>query len=395
MEIIRRKAGDVLEIKLNGRLDATWSDLVSGALAESMRAGEHRLALDMEQVSYLSSAGIRVLMQAYKQLRAIDGRLCIVRPSIPVRSTLELSGLGMLFADRSPDPRSAPEPSAAAEPAPQPQAAAPAPVAAELIGGRAAGLAELGAQEGYILRVDQAALAVGLGALGEARDGEARFGELLAAGGAACVLPAEASAESDYLVRQGDFIPSARLFRGIAARGRLSAQFWFGEEGGSPISAVARAALGGSAAAAFAVIAETAWLVGAALKSAAAPEGDPFSFPAIKDTLSFAGEPVHGGAVSLIVGFVAARADALPDLVRPLVPQGDLFGHLHAAVFPYAPLRKGEAELEAAVRALFETRAPAAVLHLINDWRDCVGSGESRLVRGACWHAPLAVNGLG
>ena len=53
-------------------------------------------------------------------------------------------------------------------------------------------------------------------------------------------------------------------------------------------------------------------------------------------------------------------------------------------------MRKGRVELNEAVQPLFETENILGLLHLVNDWRDASGAGESRFLRGACWCAPLA-----
>src|SRR5205085_7620067 len=93
--------GDVLVLRLVGRLDANWCGHVQEALATAVKEGEHRLHLDMGGVNYLSSAGIRVLITFYKQLRAISGEFGVVNPSAVVRSVLDLSGLGLLIASGS------------------------------------------------------------------------------------------------------------------------------------------------------------------------------------------------------------------------------------------------------------------------------------------------------
>src|SRR5204862_7791500 len=94
----RQKSGDLLVMRLSGRLDANWGQHVQDALAAAVREGEHRVHLDMAGVAYLSSAGIRVLLSFYKQLRAISGLFGVVNPSAVVRSVLDLSGLGVLIA---------------------------------------------------------------------------------------------------------------------------------------------------------------------------------------------------------------------------------------------------------------------------------------------------------
>src|SRR6476660_3787275 len=97
MEISRQTSGDLIILHLAGRLDANWCNHVEAALSAAVREGEHRLHLDMSAVNYISSAGIRVLLACYKQLRAINGLFGVIRPSEAVRSVLELSGLQMLI----------------------------------------------------------------------------------------------------------------------------------------------------------------------------------------------------------------------------------------------------------------------------------------------------------
>ena len=97
MEISRQSSGDFVVLCLNGRLDANWCNHVETALSNAVRGGEHRLHVDMSSVSYISSAGLRVLLTCFKQLRAINGRFGVIRPSEAVRSVLELSGLQMLI----------------------------------------------------------------------------------------------------------------------------------------------------------------------------------------------------------------------------------------------------------------------------------------------------------
>jgi hypothetical protein len=73
------------------------------------------------------------------------------------------------------------------------------------------------------------------------------------------------------------------------------------------------------------------------------------------------------------------------------LPSGELHGHFHAAAFPYRPLRKGKVNFNEAIQPLFESESVLGLLHLLNDWREVNGAGESRFLRGACWCAPLAV----
>ncbi|MFM7142909.1 MAG: anti-sigma factor antagonist, partial [Alphaproteobacteria bacterium] len=73
----------------------------------------------------------------------------------------------------------------------------------------------------------------------------------------------------------------------------------------------------------------------------------------------------------------------------PLSDDESLSGHVHAAVFPYRPLRKGRLALDAAIAAVFEDQSVRGLLHLLVDAREGVGAGQSAFTRGIFWAAPL------
>ena len=60
MEIVKKQVQDILELHLEGRLDAYWADHLSASIEDSIRQGFHQLQLNLANVDYLSSAGIRV-----------------------------------------------------------------------------------------------------------------------------------------------------------------------------------------------------------------------------------------------------------------------------------------------------------------------------------------------
>src|SRR5262249_58714904 len=93
VEVTRILTGGVLRLTIDGRIDGYWADHLDAALGEAVGEGHHRIALDCEKVSFLSSAGIGVLFKHYKQLAAIKGRFKIVRASSAVTSTLKISRL--------------------------------------------------------------------------------------------------------------------------------------------------------------------------------------------------------------------------------------------------------------------------------------------------------------
>src|SRR6185503_9927030 len=97
MEITKAQRGELLELRLQGRLDASWADHLGKAIDDAIRAGSHQIELNFSQVDYLSSAGLRVLVKFYKELKAVQGSLTIIEPSVGALAILKMAGFaGMM-----------------------------------------------------------------------------------------------------------------------------------------------------------------------------------------------------------------------------------------------------------------------------------------------------------
>ncbi|MGH9423972.1 MAG: STAS domain-containing protein, partial [Thermoanaerobaculia bacterium] len=97
MEIVKERVGDVLCVRVSGRLDNHWSEPFEDAIEEMIREGAHHLRLDLTEVNYLSSAGVGVLMQAYRDTTELHGSFLISAASERVRSVLRLVDLESLL----------------------------------------------------------------------------------------------------------------------------------------------------------------------------------------------------------------------------------------------------------------------------------------------------------
>ncbi|MBN8246575.1 MAG: STAS domain-containing protein [Verrucomicrobia bacterium] len=402
MDITREPSGDLVILRLRGRLDATWCPPVEAALAAAVRAGDHRLMLDMSEVTYVSSAGLRVLLACHRQLRGIQGLMGVIHPSEAVRTVLELTGLKMLIAGEPTGAAPAQDTGSERTSASATWHTFPLPGGGVRLTavGDATRLRQGAAGEmGPAIKLGADSAAIGIGALGDSpADALTRCGEFLAAAGVAAFQPGDASSRPDFVLGEGALVPEGRLLLGLVARGSWSALIRFearAESGTVGLTEFASTLLqqSGSAAAVFVAVAETAGLVGATLRRSPAPPAqageERLAFPGIRDWLSFTGERVFRDATTLLVGVVAQPGGPFDDLLRPL---GDVAGpraHIHAAVFPYRPLRQGRIEIQPTVTGLFEGPPVQAILHLLSDPRGLSGAGESQCVRGAVWLAPV------
>jgi anti-anti-sigma factor len=96
LEIGSETHGDFRVLRLSGRLDTETSADFELAAHDLTQAGERRFVVDLGGISYVSSAGLRVLLALAKQLGSSGTlRLCSLAPS--VRQVFDLSGFSRLF----------------------------------------------------------------------------------------------------------------------------------------------------------------------------------------------------------------------------------------------------------------------------------------------------------
>ena len=409
MEITSAQVGEVLEMRVSGRLDAYWADHLTRTLEDAVHGGAHRIRINMAEVVYMSSVGIRVLLKFYKQLQRINGSLAVSQPSEAVKTVLDLAGLQMLFATVRTGSGITETPRLQRDSRRLNSAAAVFDVfdvtPDASLTCRVVGQPELlqrgafTAEQCRRVTFSADAMGVGLGAFGgDFADCRSRFGEFLAAAGAAAYLPTDGTNVPDYLVAAAAFVPQLSVLYALVCKGAFAQLARFEvlpEKGTIPLSELASTALDLATADAVGIvlIAESAGLMGATLRGSPAVAGTavaPLAFPAIRDWISFTPERAYARGVALVVGVAARRAEAtLAPLLRPLGAAPAPAGHFHAAAFSYRPLQKGYVELGPAVSTLFDGEKLQGVLHLLNDDRRITGAGESEFVRGACWVSPI------
>jgi anti-sigma B factor antagonist len=72
MNVNIRDAGGVHVVELSGELDANTSPAAQQKILPLAAAGS-RILLDMSGVSFMSSAGLRLLLSTYRQVTALKG----------------------------------------------------------------------------------------------------------------------------------------------------------------------------------------------------------------------------------------------------------------------------------------------------------------------------------
>lgn len=407
MDITRTERDGLLDVAVKGRLDGYWSDHLSQALTEAVHGGHHRIRLDCSGLSFLSSAGIAILVKFHKELARIGGAFYVANPSAPVAAVLRMTRLTDLLVEPAP---SVAAPAAGDRPVREFERdgtefevynlGGKTPLSCRAIGTRRPlGSGGFTADDCVSLESLTPAFAIGVGAFGgNFADCRLRFGELLSVAGATCCQPADGTDVPDYLLSSGALPADVRVLYCLACEGQFSTlvRFETNEPNGIGLASLAAASMeaAGSGSIGVVILAEAAGLVGTSLRRSpteAADEGDFFAHPGIRARLSFTAEPAHTGSVALVAGFVARPGAGDGALESQLRPMGDgHIGHLHAAAFRFRAIQKGPLPFAPTVASLFEAQPLLGVLHLLHDDRGKTGVGESQFVRGACWIGPCS-----
>jgi anti-sigma B factor antagonist len=385
MRIERQVNDDAVRLVLDGRLDAAWSEPVSVALEEAIRLGRPRVELDMGATTFISSVGIGVMLKAVGRLRAVGSSLVIVEASAPVRDMLRIAKLDGLLGLRA---------------APATTASLSSVSFGEGWNGTLSPTttpASRGAAvfvEAGPLRVSANTIAVGhLALAADAATARGLFGDGLAAGGTAVVLPGEAP-RPDCLASSeaGAVTCIARRAVMIDAAPAMHGHFEAAGDGTVTLGALAGAllrAVGGPVA--FVVCGECAGAFGAWARTS--PDGWPDE-PArmtpddMRRDMRYAGEPMHRGESMVAAGFACNAADAakLDTAVRATMNElsGGTLLHAHVAVAGYRPMPRSARDV-ATVGQLLAEQPLRAVMHALRG----ADRAESAFLRGSVWVVPM------
>jgi anti-sigma B factor antagonist len=90
LNINKNLNGETLTVTLEGRLDTTTAPQLEESLRESMD-GIKELILDFQDLEYISSAGLRVLLSAQKNM-AKQGSMKLIHVSDVIMEIFEVTG---------------------------------------------------------------------------------------------------------------------------------------------------------------------------------------------------------------------------------------------------------------------------------------------------------------
>lgn len=90
------KPGAVV-IRVKGRMDAITAPEFDQACAKLISEGTTKLVVDLREMDYISSAGLRSILSAGKSVRAQGGQLLLCNLQGMVKEIFEISGFLSIF----------------------------------------------------------------------------------------------------------------------------------------------------------------------------------------------------------------------------------------------------------------------------------------------------------
>lgn len=97
MQIAVKTANEVKVLAFEGSLDTQTSPDAQTQLTQLIEDGDKKILVNFEKLHYISSAGLRILLAAAKQLKTAEGELRICDLNEVVKEVFDISGFSTIF----------------------------------------------------------------------------------------------------------------------------------------------------------------------------------------------------------------------------------------------------------------------------------------------------------
>ena len=97
MEISTEELKQVSVMAVTGRVDSATAPELENSLKKLVEAEKTQIVLDLKNVEYMSSAGLRAMVSTLKAVKRVNGDLRLASLSSCVEEVLCLAGLTSIF----------------------------------------------------------------------------------------------------------------------------------------------------------------------------------------------------------------------------------------------------------------------------------------------------------
>lgn len=92
MEAQVEEKGDIVVVRVLGRLDAASSPQLEKKINSIIETGHFKLILNLGGVDYLSSAGMRLMLSVSKKLKHLEGKIVACNLNDEVLDVIKMAG---------------------------------------------------------------------------------------------------------------------------------------------------------------------------------------------------------------------------------------------------------------------------------------------------------------
>jgi anti-sigma B factor antagonist len=85
-------SGKSIEILMNGRVDGAAANNLELEIIRAIKSGAEEIFINLAEAEFICSAGIRVIMQYWRQMKGGGKKLLVTRTSPAIDQILELTG---------------------------------------------------------------------------------------------------------------------------------------------------------------------------------------------------------------------------------------------------------------------------------------------------------------
>ena len=97
LDIEHEEKGDVSVVYFFGKMDTGTSPDADNYVSELVKDGASNICMNLEELDFISSTGLRVILATGKKLMASNGKLTLCNPNITVNDVLKMSGFNRMF----------------------------------------------------------------------------------------------------------------------------------------------------------------------------------------------------------------------------------------------------------------------------------------------------------
>ena len=92
MEITEERTGDILILRIIGKLDSSTSKDLEEKILSIIASSQGKLVIDLSQLDYVSSAGLRVFLLAAKRMDDAKGKMILCSLKDAVKQVFDIAG---------------------------------------------------------------------------------------------------------------------------------------------------------------------------------------------------------------------------------------------------------------------------------------------------------------